>query len=591
MSAGPMEDQMTTVSRTDPITTEIIRNACLACAQDMNETLIRSAHSPIIYEGKDCSAALLDEHGDVLGQSMGLPIFLGNLERCVKITAERRGWEAFRPGDVFLLNDAYLAGTHLHDATIFAPIFWCERLVGFSATRAHWLDVGSQDPGGSMSAREIYQEGIRVSPVRIYDRGEPCTDMIDLLALNSRFGDGLVGDLNAQVAACRTGEAGFSRILDRYGYDAFTAARDEFFRQSEALERAAVAAIPDGTYRAEGLLDDDGHGQGPLPVQVRITIEGDRMAIDLTGTSPQIQGPANVSYDGTLAGCRVAFKLLVHPERAVDGGTFRTLAVEVPPGTICSAVEPAPCHFYFTPLGMVIDLVITALAPVLPQAAAAAHYGDSMIMRISGQDPASGRRFLMSGPHPGGWGAWHDGDGADALINNINGAFKDFPVEVAERKYPVMVRRYGLRTDTAGAGAFRGGCGIARAIEVLAPAEVYSWFERSVTPAWGLFGGGPGAGPDVVIDPDGPNERHFLKANAVPIAAGEIVELRTGGGGGWGQAWERDPARVRDDVLDGYVSRAAAAEQYGVVFDDGGAIDAAATSAARERLRSRAAQG
>lgn len=568
----------------DPITTEIIRNALLACAEDMNETLIRSSHSPIIYEGKDCSAAILDENAEVLGQSTGLPIFLGNLERSVKITAERRGWDDFRPGDVFLVNDAYICGTHLHDATIFGPIFWQEQLAGFAATRAHWLDVGAQNPGGSMNAREIYQEGFRVSPVRIYDRGEPCVDIIELLALNSRFGAALVGDLDAQVAACRTGEQRLCQILERFGHDAFRAARDDFFRQSERLERAAVAAIPDGTYRADGVLDDDGHGHGPLAVKLRIDVDGEQLAVDLEGTAPQIEGPGNVGLDGTLSACRVAFKLLVHPERPVDGGTFRTLAVKAPPGTICSAVEPAPCQFYFTPLGMVIDLFVAALAETLPEAAAAAHYGDSMVMRVGGRDPESGQRFLMTGPHPGGWGAWHDGDGADALINNINGAFKDYPVEVVEQKYPLKVRRYELRPDSGGDGTFRGGCGIARAIEALGPVEIYCWFERSVMPAWGLEGGGSGAGPDVVIDPGGPGERHFLKANGIELEPGGVVELRTGGGGGYGPAWKRDPERVLADVRDGLVSVAAAASQYGIVIESSGEIDADRTAAARRSL-------
>ena len=217
---------------------------------DMNATLIRSSYTPIIYEGKDCSVAILDEHGDVLGQSLGLPLFLGNLEICVKLAAELYGWDAFKPGDVFYMNDSYMTGTHLNDATIFGPIFWNDRLVGFSATRAHWLDVGGKDPGGPMDSNSIFQEGMRWGPTRIYDAGEPREDVIDLLRRNGRFGYSLVGDMNAQVAACRTGEARFQAILDRFGYDIYVAARQEIYRQSEELERRAVAAIPDGTYRA-----------------------------------------------------------------------------------------------------------------------------------------------------------------------------------------------------------------------------------------------------------------------------------------------------------------------------------------------------
>ena len=554
--------------RPDPITTEIIRSAFVSCAQDMNATLIRSSYTPIIYEGKDCSVAILDERGDVLGQSLGLPLFLGNLEICVKLAAEMFGWDTFKPGDVFYMNDSYMTGTHLNDATIFGPIYWQNRLVGFSATRAHWLDVGGKDPGGPMDSREIYQEGMRWGPTRIYDSGEPRPDIIDLLRRNGRFGYSLVGDMNAQVAACRTGEARFQAILDRYGYDTYLEARDEIYRQSEELERAAVAQIPDGTYRAEGSLDDDGLGHGPIPVRLRLDVAGAEMTIDLEGSSPQMEGPVNCGFAQTISACRVAFKLLINPERPVDGGTFKTLDVRAPAGSIFDAQEPAACQWYFSSLGLLIDLVVTALAPVLPEQVAAAHFGDSMVMFLSGRDPRRGNQpFLHVMPHAGGWGGFEGGDGEDGLINNVNGGFKDYPVEVFEVKYPAMIRRYGFRTDTGGPGRFRGGCGLYRTFEVEPDARLYLWFERSVTPAWGLFGGRDAVGPNVVVNQGREDERHLLKANAHPLTPGSTVELRTGGGGGFGDPSERDPERVRDDVRDGYVSLEAAARDYGVVLD------------------------
>jgi N-methylhydantoinase B len=581
---------MTTVSekpvQADPVTTEIIRNAFLSCAQDMNATLIRSAYTPIIYEGKDCSVAILDENGDVLGQSLGLPLFLGNLEICVKLTAELLGWEAFRPGDVFYMNDSYMTGTHLNDSTIFAPIFWDERLVGFSATRAHWLDVGAKDPGGPMDSREIYQEGMRWAPTRIFDRGEPREDVIDLLRRNGRFGYSLIGDMNAQVASCRTGEARFQAILDRFGYDEYVAARDEIYRQSEQIEREAVAALPDGVYEAEGSLDDDGLGNGPVPVRLRIDVEGDRMTMDLEGSSPATAGPVNCGLAQTISACRVAFKLLVHPERPVDGGTFKTLEVIAPPRSMFAAEEPSPCQWYFTPLGLLIDLIVTALAPALPEEVAAAHYGDSMVAYFAGTDPRrDDAPFLYVMPHPGGWGGFEGDDGQDGLINNVNGGFKDFPIEVFETKYPALIRTYGLRPDTGGPGRFRGGCGVYRSHHLEAPASLYLWFERSVTPAWGLFGGGDAVGPDVVVNPGREGERHLLKANALPLEAGDVVELRTGGGGGFGAVLERDPRRVALDVADGYVTREAAERVYGVVLDEGLQVDEDATARARDRLR------
>jgi N-methylhydantoinase B len=567
----------------DPVTTEIIRNAFVSCAQDMNATLIRSAYTPIIYEGKDCSVAILDESADVLGQSLGLPLFLGNLEICVKLTAEMLGWDAFRPGDVFHMNDSYMTGTHLNDATIFGPIFWHEKLVGFSATRAHWLDVGAKDPGGPMDSREIYQEGVRWGPTRIYDRGRPREDIIDLLRRNGRFGYSMVGDMNAQIAACRTGEARFQAILDRFGYDTFIAARQEIYRQSELLEREAVAALPDGIYEAEGSLDDDGLGNGPVPVSLQIDVEEDRMRIDLKGSSPATEGPVNCGLAQTISACRVAFKLLIHPERPVDGGTFKTLEVNAPKGSMFAAQEPAPCQWYFTPLGLLIDLVVKALAPALPGRVAGAHYGDSMVMYFAGKDPRHDEApFLYVMPHPGGWGAYEGGDGEDGLINNVNGGFKDFPIEVFENKYPALIREYGFRSDTGGPGRYRGGCGIYRTHHLEAPSFLYLWFERAVTPAWGLFEGRDAVGPEVVVKSSG-DDRHLLKVNALPLRAGDVVVLRTGGGGGYGDPFKRDPERVRTDVVDGYVSREAAERDYGVVLTDALELEVAATRRARER--------
>jgi N-methylhydantoinase B len=559
---------VSTTIQADPITTEIIRNAFVSCAMDMNATLIRSSYTPIIYEGKDCSVAILDEHGDVLGQSLGLPLFLGNLEICVKLAAEMFGWDTFKPGDVFYMNDSYMTGTHLNDATIFGPIFWRDELVGFSATRAHWLDVGGKDPGGPMDSREIYQEGMRWGPTRIYDGGDPREDIIDFLRRNGRFGYSLVGDMNAQVAACRTGEARFQAILDRFGYETYIAARQEIYRQTEELERAAVGAIPDGTYQSEGSLDDDGLGHGPIPVNVRIDVDGDHMTIDLDGSSPMAEGPVNCGFAQTVSACRVAFKLLINPHRPVDGGTFKTLDVKAPEGSIFVAQEPAACQWYFSSLGLLIDLVVKALAPVLPDQVAAAHFGDSMVMFLSGRDPRrADQPFLYVMPHAGGWGGFEGGDGEDGLINNVNGGFKDYPVEVFEVKHPAMIRGYGFRPDTGGPGRFRGGCGIYRTFEVEPEARLYLWFERSVTPAWGLFGGRDAVGPDVVINAGGSEERHMLKANAHALEPGSVVELLTGGGGGFGDPRQRDPEQVRRDVLDGYVSLQAAERDYGVKLD------------------------
>ncbi len=572
-------------TRPDPVTVEILRNAFVAIANDMNATLVRSAYSPVIYEGSDSAVALLDNRGDVLAQSVGVPLFLGNLEVCVKLTAEMHGWDFFQPGDVVYMNDSYMTGTHLNDATIMAPIFWGDQLVGFSASRAHWLDVGGKDPGQPTDSVETYQEGMRWPPTKLYKNGQPREDVIELLRRNSRYGYALIGDLNAQIAAARTGERRFLAILDRFGHETVMAAKEEIYRQTEELERAAISAIPDGDYTAEGFLDDDGRGNGPVPVTLRVTLSGDQMTVDLSGSSPMTEGPINSGLAQTISGLRMAFKLLINPQRPVDGGTFKTLTVLAPEGTIFHAREPAPCQWYFTPQGLLSDLFVKALAPVMPDEVAAAHYGDSMVTYFAGADSRKGgERYLAIEPNTGGWGAWDSEDGQDALINNVNGSFKDLPVEVYENKYPINIMKYGIRPDTGGPGKFRGGCGVYREYVAVEPTTLYLWFERSVTPAWGLFGGGQAIGPDVVINEGGEDEQHMLKVNAFHLEPGDTVTYYTGGGGGYGVAWERDPERVRADVLKGYVTRQAADKDYGVVLREDLTLDETATEKRRAAM-------
>jgi N-methylhydantoinase B len=548
----------------------------------MNAVLVRSAYSPIIYEGKDCSVALLDANGDVLGMSSGLPIFLGNLEICVKYTMEKLGADVFRPGDAWFLNDVYIQGSHLNDATVFAPIFWNDALVGFAATRAHWMDVGAKDPGVSMSSTDVYQEGLRAGPTRLFEDYRPREEWLDLLKRNSRFPHQLLGDLNAQVAACRTGEQRFGEALDRFGAHVVWAARDLIFDQTSQLEREAIAALPDGVYRAEGMLDNDGYSDEPVPVCVTVAIDGDRMHVDLAGTAPVAGGSINCGEAETVCAVRVSYKCLVLPGRPVDGGSFSTLEVSVPPRTILSAEEPAACQYYYTPLGLLIDLMVKALSEAVPDTAAAAHYGDSMNVCFAGGDPRrDDAPYFSIEATVGGWGAWADGDGQDALVNNVNGSIRAQPAEVFEAKYPIRITEYALRPDSEGPGRLRGGFGVRRSYEVDADSALYLWFERSVTPAWGLFGGGAGEGPEVRIT--GSQDRNDLKANRLPLRAGDKVTLLTGGGGGWGDPLERDPEAVLQDVVDGLVSRERAAERYGVVIDEASTgLDLAATGRLRD---------
>ncbi|WP_425468339.1 hydantoinase B/oxoprolinase family protein [Quadrisphaera granulorum] len=536
----------------------------------MNATLIRSAYTPIIYEGGDCVVALLDAEHQVLGQSAGLPIFLGNLETCTRATEERFGRAVWHPGDVWILNDSYLGGTHLNDITIFGPVFVeagtdAEQLVGFTASRAHWIDVGSKDPGGSMDSTSIFQEGLRLGPQRLVVGGVEQEGLVDIIATNVRFPYPTLGDMRAMVACITMGEKRLQEVVERFGLDVLLAARDEIFRQTEALERAVIAAIPDGVYSAEGVLDNDGVTlDAPVPIRLDVTVRGETIDFDVTRSADQQTGPVNCGVAQAVSALRVGYKLLVSPDLPGNGGSFRTMTAQVREGSVLGAVAPAACQWYFSHLGLLIDLVAKALAPAVPDRVAGASFGDSMIVLTAGNDPRTGRDYVTLEATVGGWGAWEGSDGETALINNVNGSLKDLPVEVLETRYPMRISEYRVRPDSGGAGRFRGGDGVVREYEMLTDCTVSLWFERSQQPAWGLFGGQDAVGPDVVVNPGRPDERRVLKVNGMRLSAGDVLRCSTGGGGGYGPAAERDPARVRENVLDGHLTPAGARDQFGL---------------------------
>jgi N-methylhydantoinase B len=548
----------------NPATIEIVRNAFITAADEMNAGLIRSAFSPVIYESHDCAVALIDARHRVLGQSTGVPLFLGNLEACTRATEEMFGPETWQEGDIWILNDPYISGTHLHDVTVFAPIFDQGDIVAFAASRAHWLDIGAKDPGVPMDSTEIYQEGLRLGPTRVVVGGRPQEEIIDIIARNSRFPEAAIGDLHAQFAVASIGARRMTALLDRYGRSELEGIAEEIFLQSERLDREAVRGIPDGRYVADGCLDNDGIGEDPYWVRVRVDVHGDKIAIDVTGSSDAARGPINCGEVQTIAACRLAFKFLVHPDQPVNGGTFAPLSVHVREGSILGAQLPAACQFYFTPLSLMVDLIVRALAPAVPEAAVAGHYGDCMIMQFTGTDPLSGERFLENEPHVGGWGASQARDGQDGMINSLSGNFRDMPIEIFESKFPAKIRKYAFRPDSGGPGEWRGGSGIVREyVMETDDAELSLWFDRSLTPGWGLAGGGTASPPDVIINPGTARESHVLKANRIPLRRGDVVTCMTGGGGGYGLPARRDPALVQNDVLDRYVSPAEATAVYG----------------------------
>ena len=440
--------------------------------------------------------ALIDSRHRVLGQFSGVPLFLGNLEACTLATEEMFGRSVWKQGDIWIMNDAYLTGTHMHDVTVFAPIFYQGDLAGFAASRAHWLDIGAKDPGVPMDSVEIFQEGVRLPPTQVVRGNKPVEDIWSIIESNVRFPRSAIGDMKAQFAVATIGEHRLGALFDRYGRETVEMAAEEIFRQSEQLDREAIRAIPDGTYTAEGFLDSDGVGDDPIRVKVKITVEGERLIFDLTETDGPGQGPINCGAVQTLSACRLAFKYLFNSHQPVNGGTFRPLEVKTRPGSILAARSPAACQFYFTPLGLMIDLICSALSPALPDTVPAAHYGDGMVFQFTGINPRTDELFLDNEPHVGGWGASQGRDGEDGMIWTLSGNFHDMPIEVFESKFPARITEYGYRQDSAGPGQWRGGNGIIKSeYQMITDTELSLWFERSGSPAWGLFGGQGGAPP------------------------------------------------------------------------------------------------
>jgi N-methylhydantoinase B len=552
----------------------------------MNANLARSAYTPIIYEMKDCSVGLFNERAELLGQSPGLPIFLGALDEVIKAVIAKVGLDNFQPGDVYMSNDPYVTGSHLNDITSVSPVFFDGQVVGFTATKAHWMDVGAKDAGVSIDTTEIYQEGVRFGPSRIVAAGEPVADLIDILMRNSRLPKPLLGDMNAQIAACRTGEKRYAEVIERFGLETVRSAAQVIFDQAERADRAVIAKFPAGVYVADGYIDSDGSSDEPAYVRATVTIDSGDITIDLTGSSHQRPGCANVGLAQTISAARLAYKFLINPEHAPNGGHFRALRVIVPPKTMFSAQEPAAVVYYGTPLGMMIEVVLKALAHAIPDRVAAGQRSDPMNVVLAGTLPDGRLSYVTAEATAVGFGAFDGSDGANAVVNYMGGDLKNLPIEVLESKYPLQIRRYALESDSSGPGEYRGGLGI---IKDYVPTDESSrltlWFERNVTPPWGLEGGEAGRPARVILAPGTPEERSLMKVNHLPVPPGLIISARTGGGGGYGPPWLRTVQSVLDDVQDEYVSRTGAKEDYGLRFsDDGLTVDEKATRAAREEL-------
>jgi N-methylhydantoinase B len=581
----------------DPITLEVLRETFVSIVREMRVTLVRTAYSSILYEGEDFSCVLMDGQAQIVAMSRGQdhPLHIVPIGWSMKAVRERFG-DDIHPGDIFLHNDPYTGGTHLNDVAMIYPLFapgadGASQLFVFPVVRAHWGDVGGMSPGSlSGRATEIFQEGVRIPPIRIVERGRPNQAALDLLFANMRGPRERQGDFQAMIGTCRKAAQRIEELAARYGTTTIRAAVGELMDRAEARMRRAIRALPDGEYRYEAHLESGTERLEPLTVRARVVVADDTIAVDLTGTSPQTAGPTNVGPAMAPTGAFTIVKAFLDPGADVNSGAFRPLTVITPPGSIVNAQPPAPCGGMVEVKYCVETAVMGALARALGGRVTGDLKGGANHCYVGGPDPRTGETFIFYEYPAGGTGAFAGGDGSNAVRTWTESDMTTLqPVEAVEQLYPVRVERTALRADSGGPGQWRGGLGLVREIRVLAPgAQLSVLAEKAVLPPFGVCGGGSGATNRFwVRRADRPLQPSPLpgKVSGFPLEPGDLFVMESSGGGGFGDALERDPALVAADLVAGYVTPEAAEATYGVVLR-AGAVDGAATTARRAALRS-----
>ena len=535
----------------------MLREAFLAVADEMFVSLQRTSQSPVIYEVLDFAVGITDPLGELVSQGNGIAGFLGPLGEAVRATIAKVA--DLGPGDVVAANDPYEGGgTHLSDVALMRPVFFHGDLLGFAAAKGHWTEVGGKDPGSwTADSTDIYQEGLQLPFVRAYRGGQLDRDLAAVLQANSRLPQMVLGDLVAQAACLEVAERRMLELCQRHGPDVVAEAMHEVHRRSESLALAALAGLPHGVFEAEDHIDDDGIGEEPIPIRVRVEIAADRMVVDFTGSSPQVRGPVNCTWSGLVSGVRTVFKAVTDPAEPASDAWFHPLEIVCPPGTVFNARRPAPVAAYFEATEAATDLVWKALAPALPHKLTAGSYVSVCSTSVALTHPDTSEPTLLVEPQAGGWGAGADKDGESGLVSVGDGETYSIPVEVAEQRYGIRVERFGFDVaEGAGAGRRRGGRGLVREYRILSEEALLTVvFGRHRFPPWGVGGGGQGSVNRVEVVPaDGSAPLTLGKSARHPLRKGDLVRLVTGTGGGWGDPRKRERDLVARDLADGMIT-------------------------------------
>jgi N-methylhydantoinase B len=577
------------LTHVDPITLEVICEGLIAIVREMRATVIRASYSPVIWDMDDFSCALFDPQGQMIAQSEDHPGHVLPMPWSVRCAMEDFAGD-LHPGDVVLLNDAYRGGTHLNDVTMLYPLFDEGELLIFPAVRAHWSDVGGSAPGSYSGLNtNVYQEGVRIPPIKIIEEGRLNRAAMALLLTNMRLPEDRQGDFNASLGACRVAETRIRKLLARYGrktvFDCIALNLD----RSERRLRARIATLPDGEYVYEDYLEFYENGRfDPVLMRLTLTKKDDAIVADFAGSNPQVPGVVNSTLATTGAGVVVAVKAALDPEGPINQGTFRPIQLRAPEASIVDVKLDAPAGAHGEVRKRAVSVMLGALAQIIPDLVCGDLCGTSFPNAIGGRDEGRRRDFVYYEAPAGGNGAFREGDGPSAWGNIDFGNVRTIQsAEALESGTPLLVERSELRVDSGGEGATRGGLGIRRDLRLLSGEARYSVLsDRAVLPPFGVSGAGPAAPVKVCVLKGGVELELPTpgKATGYPIDAGDVVSMQSAGGGGFGDPLDRDPERVLRDVRAGYVSTARARDGYGVVLTASGEVDVDATHAQRAAL-------
>lgn len=565
----------------DTITMQVIRYAMEQIADEMGYTLVRTARSTIIKEIKDISCAVFDRYGNTVAQAHHAPMLLTGFELGMRALRRRYRDEELEDGDIIVFNDPYAGGQHIMDLITFAPVFLPSppspplpklrergQLVGFVGSIAHHSDMGGAAPGGTAGGlTEIYLEGLRLPFVKLYKRGQEDPELFGILANNIRVPDKTLGDIRAQASANFVGVRRVKEVYARYGPELVQACLDRLLDYSEARIRAALRAIPDGTYSGVDWVDDDGVSSDPIRLQVNIHKRGDEVVVDFEGTSEQVRGNINCPLATVHAAVYYALIAVLDPHVPPNSGCYRPFTVQAREGLIVNPRPPAAVGARTNTTQKITEAMLLALSQVVPDRVMAGSHGQITNCGFSGYHPVTGKRFVYIDIQGGGAGARPTKDGRDGQDSHL-ARFKNTPVEAVELEYPVRIERYEFIPDSGGPGKFRGALGQRRDIRVLVDDVSFARYgDRQRFAPWGLFGGKAGAKGCFILNPDTPDARPLKSKGLDRLKAGDVVSLRLPGAGGYGNPLERDPERVARDVRDGKVSLQSARDDYGMVID------------------------